>query len=70
MLSLFGFRRSYKVGGGGEETRSYRLAVLVVLNKLVKTFGKKSNFKFGLIQTRQLYQVLKHFAKSLTFCID
>jgi hypothetical protein len=29
--------------------------VLVVLNKLVKTFGKKSNLKFGLIQTRQLH---------------
>jgi hypothetical protein len=43
---------------------------LVVLNKLVKTFGKKSNLKFGLIQTQQLCQVLKHFAKSLTFCID
>ncbi len=29
--------------------------VLVVLSKLVKTFGKKSNLKFGLIQTRQLH---------------
>ncbi len=28
---------------------------LLVLNKLVKTFGKKSNLKFGLIQTRQLH---------------
>jgi hypothetical protein len=28
--------------------------VLVVLNKLVKTFGKKSNLKCGLIRTRQL----------------
>ncbi len=30
------------------------LPVLVVLNKLVKTFGKKSNLKCGLIRTRQL----------------
>ncbi len=29
--------------------------VLVVLNKLVPTFGKKSNLKFGLIQTPQLH---------------
>jgi hypothetical protein len=28
---------------------------LVVLNKLVKTFWKKSNLKFGLIQTQQLH---------------
>ncbi len=28
---------------------------LVVLNKLIMTFGKKSNLKFGLIQTRQLH---------------
>ncbi len=28
--------------------------VLVVLNKLVKTFGKKFNLKCGLIRTRQL----------------
>jgi hypothetical protein len=28
---------------------------LVVLNKKVTTFGKKSNLKFGLIQTRQLH---------------
>ncbi len=28
---------------------------LVVLNKLVTTFGKKSNLKFGLIQTPQLH---------------
>ncbi len=31
------------------------LPVLVVLNKLVKTFGKKSNLKFGLNQTLQLH---------------
>jgi hypothetical protein len=29
--------------------------VLVVLNKLVKTFGKKSISKCGLIRTRQLH---------------
>jgi hypothetical protein len=29
--------------------------VLVVLNKKVTTFGKKSNLKLGLIQTRQLH---------------
>jgi hypothetical protein len=29
--------------------------VLVVLNKIVTTFGKKSNLKFGLIRTRQLH---------------
>ncbi len=29
--------------------------VLVVLNKLVKTFGEKSNLKCGLIRTRQLH---------------
>jgi hypothetical protein len=28
---------------------------LVVLNKNVTTFGKKSNLKLGLIQTRQLH---------------
>jgi hypothetical protein len=28
---------------------------LVVLNKKVMTFGKKSNLKLGLIQTRQLH---------------
>jgi hypothetical protein len=28
--------------------------VLVVLNKKVKTLGKKSNLKCGLIRTRQL----------------
>ncbi len=32
-----------------------QIPVLVVLNKLVKTFGEKSNLKFGLIQTRQLH---------------
>jgi hypothetical protein len=42
---------------------------LVVLNKIVTTFGKKSNLKFGLIQTRQLHQVLKQSAKSQTFFI-
>jgi hypothetical protein len=31
------------------------LPVLVVLNKKVTTFGKKSNLKLGLIQTRQLH---------------
>jgi hypothetical protein len=29
----------------------------VVLNKKVTTFGKKSNLKLGLIQTRQLLYV-------------
>ncbi len=29
--------------------------VLVVLNKIVKTFRKKSNLKCGLIRTRQLH---------------
>ncbi len=35
--------------------RIFSPPVLVVLNKLVQTFGKKSNLKFGLIQTRQLH---------------
>ncbi len=34
---------------------SMNSAALVVLNKLVTTFEKKSNLKFGLIQTRKLY---------------
>ncbi len=29
--------------------------VLVVLNKKVTTFGKKSNLKLGIIQTQQLH---------------
>ncbi len=32
-----------------------RIPVLVVLNKKVTTFDKKSNLKLGLIQTRQLH---------------
>ncbi len=43
--------------------------ILVVLNKKVTTFSKMSNLKFGLIQTRNLHQVLKQSAKSQTFII-
>ncbi len=57
--------------------------VLVVLNKLVKTFEKKSNPNSASVPsfkafcknvqlkvwiTRQLYQGLRHFAKCQTFC--
>ncbi len=45
-------------GCGGGDVEMYcgpYSAALVVLNKLVTTFGKKSNLKFGLIQTPQLH---------------
>ncbi len=41
--------------GVDEDGEDVQEPVLVVLNKLVPTFGKKSNLKFGLIQTPQLH---------------
>jgi hypothetical protein len=60
---------TYLLRGPQDDILYIPAPVLVVLNKIVKTFGKMSNLKFGLIRTRQLRLVLKHLAKSLTFSI-
>jgi hypothetical protein len=52
---VFAFNETGSRGLGYLVSLIRGVAVLVVLNKLVTTFGKKSNLKFGLIQTPQLH---------------
>jgi hypothetical protein len=47
--------KELKKGLEKELKKGVQTPVLVVLNKLVKTFEEKSNLKCGLIRTRQLH---------------